>query len=132
MWQGRLLRSGFWHDLLRFRDLGEIPRDSGHAPRYDWRDPGSNPPPDLAASRLAPKITQPGRLRPHALCRVEMQLPIQLLLGMIEHRIGKIRPRPGSAQTDQLFGVVPPISGRYWPGLSAGEDRTLRLVAASS
>jgi hypothetical protein len=49
------------------------PRTSGHAPRYDWRYLGGIPPPDLAA--------------------------IQLLLGMIEHRIGKIRPRPRSAQT---------------------------------
>jgi hypothetical protein len=63
------------------------PRDSGHAPRYDEREPGSIPPPDLAASRPGPKITQPGRRRPHALGRVEMQLPIQLLPGMIEHRV---------------------------------------------
>jgi hypothetical protein len=36
------------------------PKDSGHAPRYDPREPGRIPPLGLAASRLAVKIRHPG------------------------------------------------------------------------
>src|SRR6266487_3825538 len=40
--------------------ISAIPRDSGHAPRYDPREPGRIPPPGLPASRLAVKIRHPG------------------------------------------------------------------------
>jgi hypothetical protein len=59
------------------------PRDSGHAPRYDEREPGSIPPPDLAASRLAPTIRQQaGRDRTHcaALKCSQGRAPVVLLL----------------------------------------------------